>query len=162
VTACNLLTPVPTAVPSPSPDQGIALAALLTHVPDEMRVNCGPVRMGESGEVVSAQCYPVGASYVSYAQFDTLEHLRAAYTGDVNFFGAGASGTNCQAGPSESIYSIDGASAGRLLCNAETTQDAQGKITIWTHEGLLILSTIMFYGSFSGMYDIWLAAGPNS
>lgn len=158
-----VVQPTPSVAPSGSGAPSAELAALLAHVPDQMRVDCSEVTTLSAGEVIATQCLPDGVDgYLTYVQFDTVDNLRAAYFDDVDFFGNGTDGDDCRIGPSHVILSLSGTPVGRLICNDYTSLDPEGKIAKWTNEPLRILGTIVAYGgSFQDMYDIWQAAGPN-
>ncbi|MEA2676585.1 MAG: hypothetical protein QOJ81_726 [Chloroflexota bacterium] len=139
------------------------LTALIAHIPAALQGDCGEVTSFDGGAIVSAQCINIPSvdGYSAYTQFDTLENLNAAYQANVDFFGATTNAANCQTGPSEGGYTIDGTSAGRLVCNTYTGIDPNGLILYWTNDELLILGSLAMYGgTFHDMYDVWQEAGP--
>lgn len=148
------LPPVATSTPTTSSELG----ALLAHVPEVMRDNCHETTSFDAGVVVATQCTPEALDgYVTYKQFDTVDNLRAAFLDEVDFFGEGADGADCQIGPAQQIYSVDGAPVGLLMCN----NHLDGPIAIWTDEGLRISGFIQaFSGTFPDLYATWQTAGP--
>ena len=132
----------------------------MASIPDVMRVECREVTSFDGGFLVGVQCVPrPGEGYITYYLFDTLDNLNASYQGNVDFFGSDADGSDCQIQPSEGPYTVDGAPAGRFMCNEYDT----GLIGYWTHDALLIEASIVLYeGTYSDLYGIWQIAGPIS
>jgi hypothetical protein len=151
-------TPAPAGTPSGSSTGNPALDALLTHVPDVMRQTCGLTTSFDLGAQVQTQCLPDQVDgYISYTQFDTVDNLRAAFLDKVDFFGDGAVGSDCAAGPAQQIYSIASAPVGRLMCNNYD----DGLIAIWTDERLRIVGDIVVHNvDYAALYSTWLTAGP--
>jgi hypothetical protein len=140
------------------------LAALIARIPVQLQGECLEVTSFDGGAIVSAQCINIPSieGYAAYTQFDNLDNLNASYQSHVDFFGADTDADDCEVGPSEVGYTIGGVPSGRLVCNTYTGIDPNGLISYWTHEDLLILSSLAMYGgTFQNMADIWQIAGPN-
>jgi hypothetical protein len=139
------------------------MSALIAHIPPDLRGDCGEVTTFDAGAVVSVQCINIPGieGYDVYTQFDSLDNLNTAFAENRDYFGSDSNASDCRVGPSEGAYTIDGATAGQVVCNTYTGIDPNGLILFWSNEELLILGDLALYGgTFQEMYDIWQVAGP--
>jgi hypothetical protein len=145
-----------------STDMSPAAVALLQHVPSTWRDLCfeSPSSIFEDGAEATLSCLLTGntSDFAEYTQFDTKEHMDAAYQTRVDAWATDTDVQNCDTGPDEGAYNIGGQPAGRILCAPQT----EGTRLDWTHDELLILSTLTdFEGSYADMYADWQDAGPD-
>jgi hypothetical protein len=138
------------------------MAELLTHVPAAFNVNCHEVTTFAAGEVIAVQCSPSPVTgYVTYTQFDTDAHAQDAWFDDLDFFGEGAEGTDCDTGPCLVAWDRAGLVEGRYFANSYTAVDPNGLIAYWFDSGLMIEAGLAVYDTtFAELYDLALQAGP--
>ena len=157
------------AGPPPSPGGSASpsgeLAALLAHVPEQMRQNCSEVTTLSAGEVISAQCLPAGIDgYLTYTLFDNDGDMQDKFFGDADYFFPGGFSNDagdCSAGPAWNAYNRDGLVYGRLFCNTYTGISPDGMIMHWFDDTLLIEAGVVLHsGTFSELYDTFMMAGP--
>ncbi len=137
-----------------------AARALLLHVPADWRPDCFETQPNpfETGAEAAVSCtLTEGRSNVAdFVQFDNQENMDAAYQIRVDTWAVEPT-ESCETGSNEGIYTIAGTPAGRILCAPQTV----GIRFDWTHDELLILSTLTnFDGSYVDTYEDWQAAGP--
>ena len=155
----------PSSGPSTAPSSPAALTpeetALIAHVPVAFRDTCGPTAelSGLAGQVAGIFCQPAGSADIAwYYQFDSVASMDAGFD---SFLPATATGTDCRQGPSSVTYDIDDQPAGRLACY-DTTDTSGGVQADWTDTQLKFLSFGQENsGSYQGLHDWWLTAGPN-
>lgn len=133
---------------------------LLLRVPTAWRAGCIETApsASDTGAQAALSC-PVTtgrSDVVDYVLFNTDENMQAAYQARVDNWAVEPT-ASCQSGPNEGNYTIAGVTAGRILCAPQIS----GIRFDWTHDSLLILSTLTnFGGSYPDTYQDWLIAGP--
>lgn len=137
-----------------------AAQALLLHVPADWRPDCfeTPPPAFDTGALAALACQLTDGSsnVVDFVQFDTQANMDSAYQARVDTWAVDSTAT-CATGPNEGPYTIDTATAGRILCAPQTS----GIRLDWTHDALWILSTLTnFDGSYPDIYQDWQIAGP--
>ena len=135
---------------------------LMTHVPVLWRPNCfesvaSVFLVGAKADIL-CQLDGGKSDWAEYTSFGTQADMDASFTNVANKWAAQETGQNCDTGPHQGTYSIEGQTAGRVLCAPSVT----GTQFDWTTNDLLILSSLIdVEGSYPAMYQDWLDAGPN-
>jgi len=142
---------------------------LITHVPDAIRPSCSfesPVRKPggapDSGVVADVSCrvaHGEAADALGLLQFDTQEHLQAAYDDRVARSVAAARPVGCDG---DASYTVRGQRTGRSFCSSSTDSTA----IVYTYEPLLVLGFLNTPSDGSadipGLVAFWNdSAGPN-
>ena len=145
------------SVPADGGGQGDATAALLSHVPEDIRPSCEP--SGPWYENTLAQVYcgtgDIGVSYIQFADADGMHTAYDGLAGEVR--DQGFCDTD-EASEGPFYFTDDAPEAGRLFCFEEADV---GRWAIWQTEELLIFAAALHVGGDrQALYDFWVAAGP--
>jgi hypothetical protein len=137
--------------------EGDATAALLSHVPDDIRPTCEP--SGPWYESTLAQVYcgtgDIGVTYVQFADADSMHAEYDALAGDLRDQGF-CDTDDASEGPF--YQGEEAAEAGRLFCFDE---EGVGRWAVWQTEELLIFAAAVHAGADrAALYDFWAGAGP--
>jgi len=152
--------PLPTPTPTPGPgESGLpADTQLLLHVPSDIASTCqSDPRRFYDGESASLLCYPVSDMYATYTQYDSIDHMTAAFEDATSNLDLGDGSGSCETNPYIGIYTVDGTEAGSVACwQVEAITNI-----LWTDR----TTDIMSFGSsdtldLAGLYAWWLGAGP--
>jgi len=133
---------------------------LLGHVPDELSDTCYEVPVTDDA-TASIHCVlqteGTGAELASYVQYPTNVSMDATFDENVERFPADEPTGDCQTGPNEDTWNIEGEVFGRLLCAPQE----HGIRFDWTDDRLGIFSTLIdFDGDYENTYNLWVDAGP--
>ncbi len=144
--------------PGPSGDleAALALAELMNLVPAGIMETCQPGSAVAQGLRASADC-SIGDDGASYASFDDLSSLEAAYLDTVAQLTPEAGASSCREGPFEGPYlGADGSDAGRVVCQEFTDT----LMLFWTDDRNLVYGGVIMRreGSFAELHDLWLRA----
>ena len=153
--------PSPSLSAFPNPNE----AAILAHIPEELRPSCSSVEELYDTEVDTVRCQPAGGPAVDFTVFGNALDLAGAYQGDVDSADpAPTENGQCSLANYESGYTIGGADAGRIMCTTYFSSKTKRthKVIEWTNDQLRILA----YASsptltWDAMVDFWrYKAGP--
>jgi TolB protein len=138
-------------------EEGDATAALLSHVPDDIRPTCEPSDPWYENTLAQVYCGSddIGVTYIQFADADSMHAEYAALAGDLRDQGL-CDTDDASEGP---FYSgEETAEAGRLFCFDE---EGVGRWAVWQSEELLIFTAALHgAGDRRILYDFWTNAGP--
>jgi hypothetical protein len=142
-----------------------AEAAVLRHVPENLRGGCESVEEIYPTEIESVRCEPFNGPVIDYTGFGNALDMSQAYQGDVDSADPPPSDKGqCALGNYEFTYTVNGEPAGRILCTTYVSARTGETFRVieWTNDELDVLayasSPTMTWGQ---MVEFWRgSAGP--
>ena len=142
-----------------------AEAAVLRHVPENLRGGCESVEEIYPTEIESVRCVPFNGPTIDYTAFGNGLDMSQAYQGDVDSADpAPTENGQCALGNYEYTYTVSGEPSGRILCTTYVSGKTGETFRVieWTNDELEVLayakSPTMTWGQ---MVEFWRgSAGP--
>jgi hypothetical protein len=142
-----------------------AEAAVLRHVPENLRGGCESVDEIYPTEIESVRCEPFNGPTIDYTAFGNGLDMSQAYQGDVDSADpVPTENGQCALGNYEYTYTVNGQPSGRILCTTYVSARTGETFRVieWTNDELEVLayasSPTMTWGQ---MVEFWRgSAGP--